>query len=168
MQSIEQLLSSLTAAIAENTAALCDVLANAGVPTVKVAPAKAEPEAPAAEPVKPKAAKAKLAVVETPVEETPVEETPVEDVPEAETPAAEVPEAAVETPAEDYSTWDEADLRKASQNYLKGRLVEQGNDKGVKKFKDAFAAALEALGVAKASHIPADKLAAFHAESLTW
>lgn len=143
---IEALIAELTASIKDNTAALRDVLANAGSPT-------------AAAPAAPKKEKAKLAVVPDPVAapDPVVINSVVEPEPEP-TPVVTEPEP------QEAATPEPQDLRKAVQEYAKSKLIAADSA----EFKTAFAAELASLGIEKAARLSDDQLAPFFAKMKTW
>ena len=147
---IEALIAELTASIKDNTAALRDVLANAGSPTA------AAPK------------KTKLAVVSSTAEplgsgvsEKATDPVVINSVVEPEpepTPVVTEPEP------QDTTTPEPQDLRKAVQEYAKSKLIAADSA----EFKTAFAAELASLGIEKAARLSDDQLAPFFAKMKTW
>lgn len=135
---IEALIAELTASIKENTAALRDVLANAGSPTWSTSDPAPAPRG------KPKSVTMAYYPEPTPaVTEPEPEPTPAVTEPEPQTPQ---------------------DLRKAVQEYAKSKLIAADSA----EFKAAFAAELASLGIEKAARLSDDQLAPFFAKMKSW
>ena len=153
--SLETVLSELVAAIKENT----ETMRSFTVAPANVVPITAPAPAPAPAP----AAEEKKVKKEKPASEK--EEKPAEVAPEPEKEETPAPEPEVEEPAaEDPSTWDDATLKLAINEYCKSRIIAPDSA----PFKEAFGAELARLGVDKAAKLSPEQRLGFYQKALTW
>lgn len=153
--SLETEIARLATAIEENTRTMRELAGQTTITTLPVKPTKAKAEKPAPVVTEPEPAEAPAPVVEEPVKNETVDADPGDPEPTT-------------TGDDDYDSWDEAKLRLATQEYIKGRLIDTSDADRLKSFKESFTAELAKYGVEKAARLAASDLPAFYRAALTW